>query len=123
MSPAMAERFSRIRYRTIVVLLTCALGLLYVGYQSVQGERGLLGWIERSVEADRTRAEVAALADERRKLERRVSRLRSDNLDLDLLDQEARRLLNLGHPDEEVLFRDRPARPGAGEGERPRPKR
>ncbi len=119
----MAERFARIRYRTIVVLLTCALGLLYVGYQSVQGERGLLGWIERSVEADRTRAEVAALADERRKLERRVSRLRSDNLDLDLLDQEARRLLNLGHPDEEVLFRDRPTRPGAGAGERPSPKR
>ena len=119
----MAERFARIRYRTIVVLLTCALGLLYVGYQSVQGERGLLGWIERSVEADRTRAEVAALADERRKLERRVSRLRSDNLDLDLLDQEARRLLNLGQPDEEVLFHDRPARPGAGAGERPSPKR
>ena len=108
----MAERFARVRYRTIIVLLTCALGLIYVGYQSVQGERGLLGWIERSADVEKTRAKVAALAEERRKLERRVSQLRSESLDLDLLDQEARRLLNLGHPDEEVLFHDRPAQPG-----------
>ena len=113
----MAERFARVRYRAIIVLLTCALGLLYVGYQSVQGERGLLGWVERSADVERTRAEVSALADERRKLERRVSQLRSENLDLDLLDQEARRLLNLGHPDEEVLFHDRPAQPDPEEGE------
>ena len=113
----MAERFARVRYRTIIVLLTCALGLVYVGYQSVQGERGLLGWIERSADVERTRAEVAALAEERRKLERRVSQLRSESLDLDLLDQEARRLLNLGHPDEEVLFHDGPAQPGPDQDE------
>ena len=113
----MADRFARVRYRTIVVLLTCALGLLYVGYQTVQGERGVLGWMERSAEVERARAEVAALAAERQTLERRVSQLRTDNLDLDLLDQEARRLLNLGHPDEEVLFLDDPAQPGREEGE------
>ena len=110
----MAERFVRVRYRTVIVLLTCALGLIYVGYQSVQGERGLLGWIERSAEVERSRAEVAALAEERSRLEHRVSRLRSGSLDLDLLDQEARRMLNLGHPDEEVLFHDGPS--GTGEG-------
>ena len=88
-----------------------------MGYQTVQGERGVLGWIERSAEVERTSAEVAALAAERQKLERRVSQLRSDNLDLDLLDQEARRRLNLGHPDEEVLFLDDPAQPGPDEGE------
>ena len=113
----MAERFARVRYRTIIVLLTCALGLLYVGYQSVQGERGLFRWVERSAEVERTRAEVAALAEERRKLERRVSQLRTESLDLDLLDQEARRMLNLGHPDEEVLFLDEPARPAPAPGE------
>ena len=113
----MVERFARVRYRTIIVLLTCALGLLYVGYQSVQGERGLLGWIERSAEVERTGAEVAALAEERRKLERRVSQLRTESLDLDLLDQEARRTLNLGHPDEEVQFLDGPAQPAPDPGE------
>ena len=113
----MADRFARVPYRTIIVLLTCVLGLLYVGYQTVQGERGVLGWMERSAEVERTRAEVAALAAERQKRERRVSQLRSENLDLDLLDQEARRLLNMGHPDEEVLFLDDPAQPGPDEGE------
>ena len=113
----MAERFARVRYRTIIVLLTCALGLLYVGYQSVQGERGLLRWVERSAEAEKTRAEVAVLAEERRRLERRVSQLRAESLDLDLLDQEARRTLNLGHPDEEVIFLDRPPHPRPNPGE------
>ena len=113
----MVERFARVRYRVIIVLLTCALGLLYVGYQSVQGERGLFGWIERSAEVEKTHAEVAALAEKRRQLERRVSQLRTESLDLDLLDQEARRLLNLGHPDEEVLFHDQPALPGPDGGE------
>ena len=113
----MAERFARVRYRAIIVLLTCALGLLYVGYQSVQGERGLLRWVERSAEVEQTRAEVAALAEERRKLERRVSQLRTESLDLDLLDQEARRMLNLGHPDEEVLFLDGPSQPAPAPGE------
>ena len=115
----MAERVARVRYRIIVVLLTCTLGLLYVGYQSVQGERGILRWIERSAEVERSRDELAPLADERRKLEHRVSRLRTDNLDLDLLDEEARRLLNLGHPEEEVLFLDESARPGGNGGEPP----
>ena len=113
----MAERVARVRYRTIIVLLTCALGLLYVGYQSVQGERGLFGWVERSDAVERVRAEVDALAVERGHLERRVSQLRSDHLDLDLLDQEARRLLNLGHPDEQVLFHDGPAGQGPAGGE------
>ena len=113
----MADRFARVRYRTVIVLLTCALGLLYVGYQTVQGERGVLGLVERSAEVKRARAEVATLAAERQTLERRVSQLRNDNLDLDLLDQEARRLLNLGHPDEEVLFHEAPARPDPQAGE------
>ena len=117
----MAERFVRVRYRTVIVLLTCALGLIYVGYQSVQGERGLLGWIERSAEVERSRAEVAALAEERSRLEHRVSRLRSGSLDLDLLDQEARRMLNLGHPDEEVLFHDGPSGTDEGTPSPPKP--
>ena len=118
----MAERFARVRYRTIIVLLTCALGLVYVGFQSVQGERGVLRWIERADEVERSRAEVAALAEERRKLEHRVSRLRTENLDLDLLDQEARRLLNLGHPDEEVIFHDRPSGGGGTSEDRQAPR-
>ena len=85
--------------------------------RACRANAGCSGWVERTADVERTRDEVAALAEERRKLERRVSQLRTDNLDLDLLDQEARRLLNLGQPDEEVLFHDRPAQPRPDEGE------
>ena len=84
--------------------LACALGLLYVAYHGVQGERGLLAWVERTAAAERTRAEVAALAAEKDRLEHRVSLLRTESLDLDLLEEQARRLLNVGHPDERVLL-------------------
>ncbi len=89
--------------------LTCALGLLYVAYHGAQGERGLLAWVERSAAVEQTRVEVDALAAERLRLEHRVSLLRTESLDLDLLEEQARRLLNVGHPDEHVLLlRERP---------------
>ena len=85
--------------------------------RACRANAGCSGGSSAPPDVERTRAEVAALAEERRKLEGRVSQLRSESLDLDLLDQEARRLLNLGHPDEEVLFHDRPAQPGPDQDE------
>ena len=83
--------------------------------RACRGSAGCCDGSSAPPEVEKNRAEVAALADERATLERRVSQLRSDNLDLDLLDQEARRLLNLGHPDEEVLFHDPQPGPDAAE--------
>lgn len=107
--PAVVVRFPRLR--TVLVPLVCVLGLAYAVYHGVQGERGLLAWIDRSAAVEQARAEVAALAEERRRLERRVSLLRTESLDLDLLEEQARRLLNMGHPDERVLLRSPSAQP------------
>ena len=102
----MLERISRFgrRIRRFPLPIVCALGLIYFAYHSVQGERGLLVWIERSAQVENARAEARALAAERERLERRVAMLRTESLDLDLLDEQARRLLNLGRPDERVLL-------------------
>ncbi len=105
---AMVVRFPRLR--TLLVPLACVLGLAYAIYHGVQGERGLLAWIDRSAAVERARADAAALADERHRLERRVSLLRTESLDLDLLEEQARRLLNMGHPDEQILLHGPPAR-------------
>ena len=65
---------------------------------------GLLSWVERSAEVERAQARVAVLTAERDRLDRRVMLLREESLDLDMLDEQARRLLNLGLPDERILF-------------------
>ncbi len=85
----------------------CALALVYFGYHSIHGERGLLAWTQRSQEVVDARTRVAALAAEHARLGHRVSRLRPESLDLDLLDERARAILNLAEPDEIILFTPR----------------
>ena len=41
---------------------------------------------------------------EREKLEKRVDLLRPENLDLDMLEERARSVLGLAHPDELVIY-------------------
>ena len=93
----------RKRARLIVppVLGACLSG--YFVYHAVQGDRGLMAWLmlnQQIREATATRDEVAA---ERAAWERRVALLRSGSLDPDMLDERARAVLNLGHPDELVI--------------------
>ena len=47
---------------------------------------------------------VLTLEDERNRLANRVRLLHPDHLDLDMLDEQARRLLNLGGKDEVLLL-------------------
>jgi cell division protein FtsB len=94
----------RYRARHLVLPLIGCLIIVYFGYHAVQGDRGLLAWLSKSNEAEELRAEVAALKAERAALEHRVVRLRSESLDLDLLDERARAVLNLSAPDEIVIL-------------------
>lgn len=97
-----------IRYRTRHVLLPsiaiCL--LLYFTYHAVQGERGLIALWRLSEQLETTRIAVAEVATARQKLERRVTLLRPDNLDLDMLDEQARTVLDLVHPQERVILNE-----------------
>ncbi len=102
MSPRLREL--RRRARPIIAPFVCTLALVYFVYHGVQGERGLLAWVQRGGEVDVARAEVHRLAAERAALERRIRLLSPGSLDLDLLEERARILLNRGHPDDIILF-------------------
>jgi cell division protein FtsB len=80
----------------------------YFAYHSVQGDRGLVAWMRLNENIEIARAEVAGLQAERVALERRVSLLRPDSLDRDLLDEQARIVLNFARPGEIVIL-ERPA--------------
>ncbi len=87
----------------VLPLLGC-LAIVYFGYHAVEGDRGLLAWMAKSNVADQAHSHVATLKAERAELEHRVARLRPESLDLDLLDERARAVLNLSAPDEIVII-------------------
>jgi len=84
------------------VLFACVFG--YFAYHAVQGDRGILAWLRLEQELARTKAAHAALEEERAALEHKVSLLRPEHLDPDLLDEQARRLLNYGRAEDLVII-------------------
>jgi cell division protein FtsB len=85
----------------------CLVG--YFAYHSVEGERGLVAWIRLNEQIQTARAELAGLQAERKALERRVALLRPASLDRDLLDEQARAVLNYARPDEIVILDRQPS--------------
>ena len=79
----------------------------YFGYHAFTGFYGIQSMDRLEADASRLSAELAALKLERSEFERRAEMLRSDNLDADIVDVEARAALNRLRPDEVVIMLDR----------------
>lgn len=93
-----------------VIPLLVSLGLIcYFGYHSVQGNHGLKARAELSRKIERMETELAGLSATRRLLERNVALLHPQKIDPDMLDEQARALLNLAHPDDITIMR--PSKP------------
>lgn len=76
----------------------------YFGYHVVEGDRGLIAWWQVTSQLESAEATLERVRDQRVTLERRVGLLGSESLDLDLLDERAHLMLNLGRPDEVVIL-------------------
>lgn len=94
----------RRRARHIVGPILGALVIGYFGYHTFSGDRGILAWIQLKAhvaQAEETYRRVHLLRDG---LELRTQRLRSDQLDPDLLDERARLMVGLARGDELIVF-------------------
>lgn len=78
--------------------------VLYFAYHAVQGDRGIRALLDYENQVEITKAQLAEVKAEREQLEHRVSLLRSDNLDPDLLEERARAVLNFAHPNEFAIM-------------------
>lgn len=76
----------------------------YFAYGAVQGDRGLVAYISMSQEMTRAQATLADLRRTRRGLEKRVALLRPESLDLDLLEERARIVLDYVYPEDFVII-------------------
>ena len=78
----------------------------YFAYHLVEGDRGLTAWMRLNQQVREAKTTLAAVEAERTTLERRVDLLRPQHLDRDMLDERARRELDLVGPNETVIFLD-----------------
>lgn len=76
----------------------------YFVYHSIEGERGLVAYARLTQDVAQAKAQLEEVSAERKAVERRVSLLRADHLDPDMLDEQARLMLNLVRPDEIVII-------------------
>ena len=78
--------------------------VIYFAYHAVQGDRGLITWWHLRYEITQAEAEQARWAKQRAELDHRVSLLRPESLDPDLLEERSRQMLNVGRPGELVIL-------------------
>ncbi len=78
--------------------------IVYFGLNLVQGDHGLLAWVQRSRQVHSAETTLAATDDELAHLRHRADLLKGNHLDRDLLDERARAALNVIGPDEIVIF-------------------
>ncbi|TMM54323.1 FtsB family cell division protein [Sulfitobacter sabulilitoris] len=82
--------------------VTFALGL-YFTFAAVQGDFGIFRRAEITAEAKALRAQLAQVEADVNRMENLTLRLSDDYLDLDLLDEQARRVLGMIRTDEIVI--------------------
>ncbi len=75
----------------------------YLTFAALQGEHGLFRLFQIEAQEKRLQAELARLTAEREAIANKTHRLSSATLDLELLDEQARRVLGLGRPDEMLI--------------------
>jgi cell division protein FtsB len=76
----------------------------YFAYHLVEGDRGLRAWFRLNREIRSEAANLDAARARRAALDLRVSNLRPEHVDPDLLDERIRATLNLVSPDDVVIM-------------------
>jgi cell division protein FtsB len=88
------------------------LGIVLTGYfvyHLIEGDRGLLAWVRLTREIREENAKLDEVRAQRAALDLKVSNLKPEHIDPDLLDEQVRATLNLVAPNEIVIMQ--PATP------------
>jgi cell division protein FtsB len=102
------QRKSR-RYGALIVPALSAVLIAYFGYHAFHGDYGINAGKKLAERTEALRGQLATLKQERAALDRRLAMLRDGSIERDMLDEHARRSLNVAHPDEIVIYRRRSA--------------
>lgn len=93
--------------RLIVPAISVAF-LAYFGFHAYNGEFGIYSRYQYEARTVELKTQLESVKARRMELERRVQLLHDGTLEKDMLDEQARRALNLSHSDEIIIMRTRP---------------
>lgn len=99
-------REARKRGRQIIVPIFAAVISGYFAYHAVHGDRGVLAYAELTEQVREARIRLAEARAQREALAMDVHRLQRDSLDLDLLEEQVRAVLNRVD-DDDLLIHER----------------
>lgn len=87
----------------MIVPIIGALFVCYFLVHAFHGDRGILAWMHLQKQVDVAEQTLAETKSVRMEYDRRISLLRSDHLDADMLDERARIMAGLVRPDEYIV--------------------
>ncbi len=90
----------------LIVPAISALFLAYFGFHAFNGEFGIYSKYQLEARAIELQGELDKVRAERLELERRVQLMHDGTLEKDMLDEQARRALNLSQADEITIMLD-----------------
>ena len=93
------QRFSKVTLTTLFIGL-----VIYFCYHAASGDRGFFTMLSLQSTLEEKRMELDFARAERIGLEHKVTLMQSDSLDLDLLDEQVRKVLVYASPNEEIFF-------------------
>ena len=94
----------RRRVRHLVAPLFWLVLTIYFGYHAVNGERGLRRLFELKQEIQIASQVAEEVALRREEMEKRVHQLSPQSIDVDMLEESARSLLNMGQDGDYVIL-------------------
>lgn len=84
--------------------LLIVFAIFYLGFHSVSGDRGLYALFRETRQLQLVEEQLAKVKSERMALEHKVKLLSNQSLDLDMLDEQVRRIIGMTGKDEIVYF-------------------
>jgi cell division protein FtsB len=92
------------RFKTVGIISIIVGLILYFIYHAISGDSGILAFIHWKNQHDKIKEKYEDLKSERLQLEHKVNLLRSKSLDLDLLEEQAKKVLSYAKDNEEIYY-------------------
>jgi cell division protein FtsB len=89
----------------LIVPLFSALFFTYFGFHAYHGDNGLYSTIKLQQQTQLLQAQLDAITATRLELEQQVKLMQDGTIEKDMLDEQARRGLNVSRPDEVMIMR------------------
>ncbi len=103
--PATTRQYKKSFLRSLIIPVCSLAALGYFGFHAIVGEYGITGREHIDGEVANLQQELKKVSGERKALEKRVSLLRPESLNADMIDERARESLNMANSNELVILR------------------